>query len=248
MNFVLHVDSHKVVEFTNKLEQMRKYDLPLAIRGTLNKAAFNVKQVTMPVSADKHFESRHPNFFKANSKVDMAKGFNVNSMESTVGFISSNLQYNNLAVRELQQQEYGGMIPKRSFIPLDQSRRGARNSGPVMPSNRLRAVRNIVDVKNSQGRSGKEKFIRASLAAGRGGFVKAGMGGKEILYRITKITNDKNMTKISKTPIYSYDNGRSVDIDASGFMREATMNSARNLEMFYIEEATKRISKLAATK
>ena len=40
----LNINSDAVVKFTNKLEKMKKFDLPIAIRVTLNDAAFDVKQ------------------------------------------------------------------------------------------------------------------------------------------------------------------------------------------------------------
>ncbi|KKN42121.1 hypothetical protein LCGC14_0716250, partial [marine sediment metagenome] len=74
---ILNVNTDEVVRYSNKLEKLHRSAFPIAIRGTLNNAAFDVKQKTMPVSAEKEFVNRQPNFFKANSKVNMAKGFNV---------------------------------------------------------------------------------------------------------------------------------------------------------------------------
>lgn len=253
MAFVLKVDSSALVVFTNKLEQMRKYDFPLAVRGTLNSAAFDTKQKTMPASADKHFVKRKPNFFKANSKVQMAQGFDVNVMKSEVGFISTNLNYNHFAVYELEQQEYGGVITNRSFIPLEGARRDKTRNTMVNPKDRLSSIEEVVgnldkiiSVKNAKGKSKAQQFIKSAIFAGKGGFVKAGIG-KEILYRINSVKRGEGGKMIiNKTPIYSYDQGRGVDIEATGFMREASLLSATKLEAFYIIEANKRFAKLAA--
>jgi hypothetical protein len=94
----------------------------------------------MLASADKHFEKRSPNFFRANSKVEKATGWDVKSMRATVGFVSHNLKYNNEAVRELEQQEHGGSIDHRTFVPLDDARKGG-NPTPVRPMNRLKSIR-----------------------------------------------------------------------------------------------------------
>jgi hypothetical protein len=246
MNYTIDIDSSASIVFTNDLEKLRKSALPIAVRSTLNKAAFNVKQVTMPESADKHFVKRKPNFFKANSRVFMATGWNVGAMESTVGFISSNLQHNNQSVKELQQQEYGGEIQNRDYVPLDTSRQGNSSRSMVKPVNRLARLNlsKVVDVKKASGVSGKQKFIKSAVFAGKGGLVKAGLGRKEILYRINKISREGNNTVISKTPIYSYQDGRDVDIKPEGFMREASYKSAKRLPEFYEMEAERQINKV----
>lgn len=246
MNHTLHIDSSASITFTNDLEKLRRSALPVAVRNTLNKAAFHVKQVTMPESADKHFVKRKPNFFKANSKVFMAQGWDVNSMESTVGFISSNLQHNNMSVKELQQQEYGGEIKDRDYVPLKTARGGNSNSGMVKPTNRIRVLNlsKVVDVKKASGRTAKEKFVKSAIFAGKGGLLRAGLGSKEILFRITKVSREGNKTIIGKTPIYSYDEGRNVKIHPEGFMREASYKSALRLPEFYEQEAERQINKV----
>lgn len=242
MAVTININSKAVVAFTNKLEKMRKSDLPLAIRGTLNKAAFNVKQVSMPHSAETHFEKRKPNFFKANSKVQMANGFEVKSMRSVVGFVSTNLEYNNYAVQELEQQEHGGYIPRRSFVPTDEARAGGSHSKPVRPNTRLKSIRNIVKASDMSGSSRRQKFIKAALKAGKGGFVLAGLR-KPMLYMIQGIERENGRTVITKKAIYSYQDGRAVKIGSTSFMREATLNSASRLERYFIEEAKRRILK-----
>ncbi len=246
-NYFLNVNSTKVVAFTNKLEKIGKVELPIAIRGALNKAAFDVKQRSMIKSAEAHFVKRNPNFFRANSHVDMARGLFVNSMRSTVGFLPSKAQYNNKAVQELQQQEYGGDIKDRTFIPTEGARVGS-SATPVRPKNRLKTIgpqlSRAIDVKNIPGPNRRYKFMRAAHKAGRGGYVIAGLR-KPMLYRIESISRKYGRTFIKQKPLYSFAKGRSVKIDRTSFMREASLNTANRLERFYIEEAIRRIAKMA---
>ena len=105
---ILNINNDKTVIFTNTLEKLHRSALPVAIRGALNKAAFDLKQKTMPESADKAFVNRSKNFFKANSRVAMAKGFDIGSMKSVTGFTEGRLRgSNNFAVQDLEQQELG---------------------------------------------------------------------------------------------------------------------------------------------
>ena len=243
MNITLYINTSELVRHAARLEELSRAGLPVAIRGTLNKASFHVKQQSMPLSADRNFVKRAPNFFKANSKVVMAKGLNVNEMVSTVGFISSNLKYNNFAVEELEQQEVGGKIPKRTFIPMDQAR-GGGNTTAVRPTARLRAIKNVIFAKNSRGVSRREKFIRAAVHAGKGGFVVGNKLGRNNLHKILAVTRKGRKTIIKQQPLYSYDIGRKVGIKPTHFMREATLQTAARLNQFFIEEANRQIERI----
>jgi hypothetical protein len=246
MNFHFDINSRAAVVLTNKLEKLRKSALPTAIRNTLNSAAFDVKQRTMPVTASKHFVNRKPNFFKANSKVFMAQGNDVNTLRAVVGFVPMKAEYNNFAVRELEQQEHSGVIPKRSFIPNDQSRSGSSLSGQVLPSNRLNVLKNIVDSTKSSGRNRREKFIKAAIYAGKKGLVLGNLGTTQTLFRIKNIKRDSNgKTIIVKTPLYSFKKGRNVRIrKATHFMREASYVTMKRINGFYTREAQRQIQRV----
>jgi hypothetical protein len=186
----LNIDSSAVVKHANTLERMHKSALPVAIRGTLNKAAFNVKKDTLPRSATRNFINRSPNFFKAFSKVEMASGFNVNNMQSTVGMVNQDLKgSNNYAVKDLEQQESGGTIKGKSFIPMTDARGGSR-SKPVRPGNRMSAIKNPLSAANGKGRNKGEKYIRTAIAAGVGGFVITNFS-TPVLLKIVSIRRKK---------------------------------------------------------
>lgn len=244
MNYTVNIDARAAVVFTNKLEKLHKSALPNAIRNTLNRAAFDVKMNTMPASAEKNFVKRKPNLFKANNKVFMAQGWDVNTMRATVAFTPQSAAYNNFAVRELEEQENSGVIGNRSFVPLPTSRSNNTNSGQVLPSNRLSVIKKIVDSSNSSGRSKKEQFIKAALYAGRGGFV-IGNTGSKTLFKITSVKRDGQSTIIKKTPLYSFAKGRSVRITkATHFMRTASFKTSNEIYKFYQQESTRQLNRL----
>lgn len=239
---ILNINSDAAVKFTNTLEKLHKSALPNAIRSTLNSAAFDVKQNTMPAKAKSEFVNRSPNFFKANSRVEMAKGWDVSQMKSIVGFTENGLQGgNNYAVKDLEQQEYGGTIKSKSFIPTDEARSSGSNAKPVRPVNRLSNVKNVVKA----GKKGAKKsdFVKSAIHAGVGGHV-IGNFIKKKLFRIDSIKKSRGAIKIRKTAIYSFEEGRSVQVKATGFMRSASIQSANKMEMFYAIEAGKQVKRL----
>lgn len=245
MNIKFNINTDASVIFANKLEKLHRSGLPLAIRGTLNDAAFEVKKNAMPKYTKETFEERRRNFFKANSKVEGAQGFDINRMQSTVGFLSSGLHSpsTNYAVRDLKEQEEGGNIGGRSFKPLPDARIGKTMSGNVRPNNRISQILksgNVVDVKDSKGADWSQRSIRASLHAGKGGYV---LGGK-ILWRVSSITRVGRNIRFEKEKLYSFTKSGTAKVHATGFMKKASLEVQKEMEMFFRIQANKQIQRL----
>lgn len=230
----LNINSDAVVTHTNTLEKLHRSALPNAIRSTLNSVAFDVKQNTMPTSASREFVQRAPNFFKANSRVEMAKGWDVDRMKSIVGFIPKSQ-----AVEDLEQQEYGGTIEARAFIPMDPARAGGPAS-KIRPSNRLTKIGKVVNANTMAGNTPQAKFFAAARKAGKGGFVIDSLP-KKTLWKIESMQG----RVIKKRALFSYEKGRDVRVDATGFMRSASKESANKIEKIFMREALKQVQRLA---
>lgn len=235
---ILNVNSDAAVKFTNTLEKMHRSALPNAVRSTLNSLAFDVKKNTMPAKAEQTFTQRVPNFFKANSRVDMAKGWAVDKMQATVGFIGGRSAGSDQAVKELEQQEYGGTIAKRSFIPLNTAR-GGSSSKKVAPRNRLSRISRVINSVTMQGKSPAQQFRRAVGQAGAGGYV-IGNNTNRTLFKVESITRSGYKLK----PLYSFRQNRTVRVSGTGFMRSASLQSAGMAERFYEREAKRQIERL----
>lgn len=242
-NIVLDINTDAVVEFTNKLEKIRKSALPVAIRQSLNSAAFDVKQNTMPAEAKSNFVNRSKNFFKANSKVEQAQGFNVNTMKATVGFIDKNLVgSSNYAVKDLEQQEHGGKISNKSFIPTKDAR-GGNAKRLVKPMNRLSSINNIVDAKRAKGVNKGQRFIKSAVYAGKGGYVLGEKNGSVILWRVNSL-NRTRKGSFKLTALYSYKKKRGVKVSKTEFMKTASLQSGGKIQKYFREAAQKQIDKL----
>lgn len=251
---ILNINTDAVIRHSARLEQLRKSALPSAVRGTLNDLAFDVKQRTMPAHAHTEFVKRSPNFFKANSRVEMATGNQINSMHSTVGFFSNNLRSDkgnpadNYAVKDLEQQEHGGKIAGKSFIPLDTARTGGYST-LVKPANRLTRIlpqNKLVIAKNLSGDSKKQKFVKAIFRAGVGGYVLgSNVMGENLLWRVESLWDDNGKKRFRLTPLYSYSKRRKIAVKETSFMREASMDSTKRADNFFIKQAEFWINKYA---
>lgn len=246
---ILNVDTRDTVVMTNKLERLHRSAFPLAVRGALNKAAFNAKQKTLLDVTNKTFTNRSKNFFKANSRVKMAQGLDVRNMVSEVGMVEGKLRGDtNYAVKDLAQQEVGGSIGGRSFIPIS---KGARVSGSysknVKSSSRIgNRLGSIVDSNKTQGKTKAQKYVFAAYKAGRGGFVigNRGNGVSRIVFEIRGLKKVKGFTRIKSIPVYSYKKNRKVKVGATHFMQRSGELSGRQMAKFYNEEGQRQINRL----
>lgn len=250
---VFNIDSSELVEFTNKLEKMHKSALPSAVRNTLNGAAFRIKgsknssnAPTLEAQADKAFVRRNRGFFKASSSIQLAKGFNIDQMQSVVGFTDKRLKGYTQPVKNLEKQEHGGQIPGRSFVPLRTSRTGRSKKRKVKKKNQLSSINQVINARDIKGRSDAEKFIRAALMAGKGGYVLGteDAEGHRYMMRIESIKRKGPDNVVNSTPLYGYEEGNKVSVDRTNFFKKATNQAAKDLEKLFRENAEYQIKKL----
>ena len=218
---------------------MRRSSLPNAIRGTLNSLAFDVKQKTIPKIASKKFTVRRANFFKANSRVKMAKGFNMDQMEAIVGFKS--LGRNNPAVDNLEFQERGGTIKDREFIPVD---KGARISGSsnriVSKRNQLRNLPKLVHVNKMNGINAQQKFMLAVMKAKEKGLIVS----HNRVMRVERLNTRIRPSVVSLKTLYSYEKNRDVKVEKTNFMKTASNWSASKSKDFYKKQFERELNKI----
>lgn len=231
----LNVDTDATIIFTNKLEKLNRSAFPNAVRTALNSAAFDVKKDELLRSTERHFNKRQPNFFRANSRVEMATGWNLDEMKARVGMVD--LGGNNYAVDDLEQQEHGGIIGGKSFIPLNSARSSKNYSKNVQKRNRISAINGIKNVDAVSSRSGNKYIFRRYAH-------KVGVGGhliyKGILWRIESLAG----RDIKMTGLHTFLSGRKVKVKkATHFMREASNQSAKKIDRFYIQAAEKQFEK-----
>jgi hypothetical protein len=245
---ILTIDTYEAKYFAGKLRTMKRSAFPSAIRETLSKSALHVKQKTMPKAAQDAFVNRSKNFFKYNSTVDFAKGYDINTMQSTVGFIENRLKgQNNYSVKDLEQQEQGGTITNRSLLALDSARTGKSRNRLVMQKNRVSSIRRIVKVKSGNGKMGwmKAAYMSKKLY-GDNAYVLGAENAKgfRTLSRIDSVTRIGRNTVIKRTALYSVDKGHNVRVNKTGFMRRASFESQSIMDKIFVIEAHKQIKRL----
>jgi hypothetical protein len=235
----LDINTDAAVVFSDILEKIGKSALPNAVRETLSKTALDVKQKTMPKTAETEFTNRKKNFFKANSVVDFAKGKDINSMKAAVGFNSQKLTGgNNFAVKDLEQQEHGGKIDGKSFIPLDPARIGKSYSKSVRANARISKLK-FVNARNQKGSSKEQKFTAAVFKAGVGGNVLGSTKkGENIIWKVQRLSKSGKPTLI---PLYDYRKSRKISVKKTAFMEKSAEISKKKMNDIYVSEAKKQV-------
>jgi hypothetical protein len=237
----VNVNTDALVVFTNRLQKLSATAFPNAVRKTLNETATDMKKRTLPKSAADTFEKRQPNFFKAFSRVTFAQGTDVSAMQAEVGFMEQGLKggKDNYAVKDLEQQEFGGGIGGRSLIPVDAARVSGSRGRMVKGKNRIGTIKRILNPEDVSGRSQKERWIKSVIHAGVGGLVR-GTYNDDIVFRVKSIAKDKGGTKAKTEAVYHLKKGRRVRVKATKFAEKAAANAAEMMPQRYIAEAEKR--------
>lgn len=239
------INSSELIKFSKKLDKIGNRAAPIAARQTLNSLAFEAKK-NIPIEAKKMFVTRAKGFFRAFSRVEMAKGLNVNSMFSKAG-----MKGDKEAVRNQRQQQQSGAIKGRTFIPLDTARKGDENSGRVLKRNQIKNIDISFNTEHSRGGNHKKRFVQTAVRAidrfGNGAVIRhKTKKGKTFLYRIEiggsdVITRDK---RLKVTPLYSVQKGRSAPISKrSPFTLVAGEKAGKKATMFFKKHAKRQFDR-----
>jgi hypothetical protein len=240
-----NVNTNALVAHAARLERINKSALPVAVRQTLNKAAYDVKTNTM-LRTSERFVHRKKTFFQANSRVEQAKGFEVNAMKATVGFAPKPGDKSH-SVEDLQQQEHGGEIRNRSLIALAPARLSGKWERMVRNEAFMnRILGHIVDSDDMEGNSKQERYTKAAVKAGLGGFVlgnKVTTKGNRIVFLIQGINRFGDRNAILAMPLFAVKKDRLVRPAATHFMQDASLQSAVKMEEYFKSFALAAINK-----
>jgi hypothetical protein len=270
LNITSHIPPKALKDYANTLNLISKKAYPTAIRDTLNNAAFDVKKNTMPKSSGQ-FVKRVSTFFKASSTVEMAKGNNVLTMQSVIGFKPKNDKKAH-SIEDLEQQEHGGKIKDRDYIAGRGARTGESWNKMVRTGLKLKDLKsrikesNLIDAhrvstknysatqKRNYEKSGlkgqlskKQKFIRSAFMAQKTGRFVLGnktSTGSRTISRIDSAVKIGGKIRIKRTALYSYNKGRLAPVKATHFMKRASMETSLSINKWFIVNAEKQINRI----
>jgi len=209
---VFSVNMDNVIKLTAKLERINRSAFPIAVRQTLNDAAFTTKRMVPKVAAQK-FTTRQKNFFSAFSTVVMAKGYDVNRMVSVTGINSAK---GSEVAEGLEKQETGGTITGSKLIPHRMARVSSNQQKKVRKSNYL----SNISISTAKNKKKDAKFL----------LVKKGRGGTVFEIRKTK-------TRTRLRPVYVYRRTNKSKVDRTPFMEPSAKFARSKMAIDYKKNA-----------
>lgn len=245
---VININTDAYVVLVNKLEQLHRSALPLAIRGTLNAAAFDVKMRTLDESATQNFIRRSPTFFKRFSGVNRATGWNINSMRAEVGMTAEGGAASELAARvavaNMEAQEEGGKITD-GLDYLAAARTSGSRDKTVAGKRRWKAA-NLVKGSFKRGGTTKSRMVAAAyIALSESKLQKIKINGRNFYRQVTSISKtSKGKVKIKSKLIYVSRSGNIKPVEATHFSREAAERTQPLIPTYFQLQAQKQIDRL----
>jgi hypothetical protein len=240
----INVNTQASVAMVERLKSLHRSGLPLAIRGTLNAAAFDVKMNTLDDSATQNFIRRSPTFFKRFSGVERAQGFDVNSMRATVGMTANGVPRAETAVRNMEKQEYGGKITE-GLDYLAAARTSRDLDRPVQTRKRFDRTNVVRGKFKYPGTTKSRKIAAAYVALREDKYQKVKIGSRNFYRIVTSVRKlTKGRVKVNSRLIYVSRSGSIQPIKPTHFAREAAERTQPKIPYFFNKEAQKQINRL----
>jgi hypothetical protein len=244
----IKINTQAAARYAIWLNQSGRSALPVVCRQTLNRAALDTKTKTMPEEAKQDFVQRKPTFFKATSKVAMATGFDLKTMQSVAGFVApENKKESGHATQDLEQQEHGGTIDKRAYI---YTKKGRTGRGNVKDDYLMAVIKNkIVDANKypDSGKNDADRYIKAVLSKNfKQKFIIGTTrlaGGARPLLKINSVKKIGRRTVVNSSMIATVKAKRQAKVKATHFMETASVKAAKDMQVNFIKFAEAKFKK-----
>lgn len=239
------MNTDATIALTAKLERLNRSAFPNAVRSTLNDAAFQMKKEEILNSAKRNMEVKNEAFFKKYTGVEKAKGFEVNSMGSVVGFSGTNEKKAKKALEGMKQNEYGG-TDDTGMMYTKNARIGKSADSLVRTKDRWNKSKMAKGYKMSKkGKSNVKKMVSSFWEKKPVAItVKSG-----IRYLLQVTDADYNMvekkTKFKiKVLARTRGNGLISRANATHFNKEAALKTKEEMDEYFLKNATYQFQKV----
>jgi hypothetical protein len=216
---VFDVNTDKAIVLTAKLEKLHRSAFPVAVRGTLNDAAFKTKEL-VPKAAGLKFTIRQKKLFSVFTGVNQATGFHIQAMESQTGIVRKSGA--DKLTKGLETQETGGSIEGRKLVPHYLARIGNSHLRKVRKKHHF----NNIEIQRLGSRKKKAKYITIKKGGGK---------SKATVF---------NVENGQFTPVYTHRKSNVTRLRKRPFLRPSSLVASRKMDNFYIERAEQQFNRL----
>lgn len=245
---VFNINTDGCVVLVNKLEQLHRSAFPLAVRGTLNSAAFDVKMRTLDESATQNFIRRSPTFFKRFSGVNRATGYEIDSMKAEVGMTAEGGGISEVAartaVKNMEVQEEGGKISEG--LDYLAAARTSNSLDKTVAGKRRWKEANLVRGAFTKAGTTKSRVIAAAyVAMNENKLQKIKINGRNFYRMVTSISKSTTgKVKITSKLLYMSRSGSNKPISATHFSREAAERTQPRIPSYFEIEAQRQFDRV----
>lgn len=215
---IFDVNNDAAIALTAKLEKLHRSAFPVAVRSTLNDAAFTAKQ-NIPKAATQKFTIRQKNLYRKFTVVQKARGFDMRKMAAVVG-IDGRPGRTSKVTEGLAKQEIGGTVIGRKLIPMDQARISGSFGKKLRTKNRF----SNTNIARPKRRKPGSKYV----------LIKKGSTGT--VFDVSK--------KRRIIPIFTYRPTNKTQLSARPVLRPSALRAAKMMNKFYAENAQKQFNRL----
>jgi hypothetical protein len=239
----LNVNTDAVIHLTAKLERLNKSAFPSAVRSTLNDSAFEMKGKNILESARKNMTVRNRTVFKKFTGVKKASGFDVKTMQSEVGFIPKDGVKGSKVPEGMERNEVGGTDTEGAmYLPK------ARTSNSKNRLVRRKARFDKSNIAKGTKRSAKSKKLAnvqnmfASFDEKSPTFIETSKG--KFLVQVKSFKKKANGKLDIKLDFLMRSRRKNpAKTKATHFNKEAAIKTSKQIEAFYVKNATYQINK-----
>lgn len=244
-SITVKVDSSAMAKYAQQMRAINRTALPVAVRNTLNNAAFEDKRKNLPDSASNNFNVKNKTFFKRYSGVIKATGYDINNMHSVMGMMDLGNKKVRTALENMRKQEGGGIV-EDGFSYLKEAR-GGKENGKVRLANYYNPDK-VISGRSKVGRgrgSNKSKFVARAFKAKKENkpmFFNS-MKGNFVVSVKKIVKNGRNSVKIDFRLLMKERKHKPAKIKATHFVEEAAVKTQKTIPDFFIKEAEKQIKR-----
>lgn len=211
------IDTNELQHYKKRLEKMGRSDFPVVVRQTLNEAAFDMKQKTVPRVFARTFIMRRDFIGKQTVVNKCINTFAINDMMSEAG-ISNKREIG----KRMALQEDGGVINDRA-VPMNSTRAGGNRQSKQLATYYYKKFKKLPN-----GHSPSQKGIQVKRRK-----------------KTTYIKTDNKLMAVHAGGKWEtmYKLEGSIRLKRKAFVAPAGLESGEKINMFFVNFAKKRIKK-----
>ena len=242
-----NVNTDATIALTARLERLNKSAFPSAVRSTLSDGAFEMKKKNILDSAKINMRVKNRGVFKKFTGVKKATGFNIDSMQSEVGFIPKDGVKGDKVPKGMEGNEVGGTDNDGAMYLKGARQQNSRKRNVLLKNrydkNKL-AKGHIKRIRGAEKKASSVMAMMAGWEEGKPVFIRAksGIGYVVEVLGVFDMKSGKRDFKLNF--LMRSRTKKPSKMKATHFNREAAIKTSKQMDVFYKKNAEFQFNKV----